>query len=315
MDYTLGSKNIFFANLKKKTRLDIFLKKKIFKYSRSKIKSFIFDKKVFVDGIVCKKPSKKIICAKITFIDSLVKKTSISPENIPLNVLYQDKDIVIIDKYAGIVMHPGNGHLSGTLLNAILYHIKESKHVPRAGIIHRLDKDTTGLLIVAKNLFSYKKLISFMKKRNIVREYEAIVVGNIFSDGYISKPIKRHNYFKTKMSVHVSGKEAITYYKVINRFSGCTHVKIKLKTGRTHQIRVHFLYINHPLIGDKKYFDNRNIHLLEKKCLDYIKKFPRQALHAVNIKFNHPKTNEKKEFHSALPKDMVDLIYKLHRGF
>ncbi|BGI51502.1 MAG: 23S rRNA pseudouridine(1911/1915/1917) synthase RluD [Buchnera aphidicola (Ceratovacuna japonica)] len=311
MYYKIGRKNVFFVNLKKKNRIDIILLKKIIKYSRTQLKRFFHKNQVFLNGIVCTKPSKKINYSIIIFIEKIFIKKIHLPENILLNFIYIDKHIAIINKDKNIVMHPGNGNKSGTILNAILYYFKKSKNIPRAGIVHRLDKDTTGLLVIAKNLFSYNKLLELIKKREIVREYEAVVLGNILTDGYISAPIKRHNFFKTKMCVNDCGKKAITYYKVINRFSNCTHLRIKLKTGRTHQIRVHFLYINHPIIGDKKYFDNRNIHCLEKDCLNYIKNFPRQALHSVMIKLEHPKKKNILKFNSNLPKDITRLIHFL----
>ncbi|WP_343189826.1 RluA family pseudouridine synthase [Buchnera aphidicola] len=301
-------KNVFFVSLKKKCRLDIILKKNFCKYSRSKLKHFVLNEKVFVDGKICKKPSKRINFSIIIFIENFFKKKNFLPENIFLNFVYIDRDISIIDKEKGIVMHPGNGNATGTILNAILYHFKESKNIPRAGIVHRLDKDTTGLFIIARNFLSYSKLLTLIKKRKIIREYEAIVEGNILCDGVISKPIKRHSFFRTKMCVNKFGKKSITYYKVIKRFSNCTHVRIRLKTGRTHQIRVHFLYINHPIVGDKKYFDNRNIHFIEERCINYIKKFSRQALHSVMLKLNHPVNNKSLEFYSNVPKDMKKLI-------
>ncbi|WP_343154657.1 RluA family pseudouridine synthase [Buchnera aphidicola (Pseudoregma panicola)] len=315
MNYKVGSKNVFFINLKKKYRIDVILQKKISKYSRSKIKHFFINGKVFLNGIVCKKPSKKINYSIIMFIEKSYKKKIFFPENIFLNFIYIDKYIAIINKKNNIIMHPGNGNQTGTILNAILYYFKESNNIPRAGIVHRLDKNTTGLLVIAINLFSYYKLLKLIKKRKIVREYEAIVIGNIFSDGYISAPIKRHKFFKTKMCVNKHGKKAVTYYKVINRFSNCTHLRIKLQTGRTHQIRAHFLHINHPVVGDKKYFDNRNIHCLKKNCFDYIKKFPRQALHSVMIKFKHPKTKKKLKFCSNLPEDIKKLVTVLKNNF
>ncbi|WP_343183923.1 RluA family pseudouridine synthase [Buchnera aphidicola (Ceratovacuna keduensis)] len=315
MNYKIGTKNVFLINFKKKCRIDIILQKKNPKYSRSKIKRFFINGRVFLNGIICKKPSKRINYSIVMFIEKSYKKKIFLPENIYLNFIYIDKYIAIINKKDNIVMHPGNGNKSGTILNAILHYFKESKNIPRAGIVHRLDKDTTGLLVLAKNLFSYNKLLKLIKKREIIREYEAIVLGNIFCNGYISAPIKRHKFFKTKMCVNKYGKKAVTYYKVINRFSNCTHLRIKLKTGRTHQIRVHFLHINHPIIGDKKYFDNRNIHFLKKDCFNYIKKFPRQALHSIMIKFKHPKKKKVLKFCSDLPKDIKKLIKVLKNKF
>ncbi|WP_343188096.1 RluA family pseudouridine synthase [Buchnera aphidicola (Ceratoglyphina bambusae)] len=306
--YKIGYKNVFYINYIKKIRLDLFLKKKFLKYSRSFLKTFILNDKVFINGIICNKPSKKINFSIITFIDFFKKKDFFIPENIPLKFVYEDDNIAVVDKDKGIIMHPGNGNYSGTILNSILYHIKESKNIPRAGIVHRLDKNTTGLFVFAKDLVTYYKLIKLIKFKRVIREYEAIVVGKIFSNGKISIPIKRHKKIRTKMSVDMLGKPSITHYKVIRRFSDCTHVRIRLETGRTHQIRVHFLYIKHPIIGDKTYFIKKNIHFLNKNKLNYIRKFPRQALHAVMLKFKHPIKNNIIRCFSNLPKDIKKLM-------
>ncbi len=229
----------------------------------------------------------------------------ILPENIPLDIVYEDDDLLVVNKEKGIVVHPAPGNYTSTLVNALLNHCGDSlsgiNGVIRPGIVHRIDKDTSGLLIVAKNDFSHNLLAAQIKEHSFRREYEAIVHGNVSRDsGTIDAPIGRNSIDRKKMCVtDKCSKRAITYYKVIKRYEKYTHVRLKLETGRTHQIRVHMSYIGHPLVGDTVYGPgkNKNFNLFQGQCL-----------HARVIGFIHPQSNEYLEFVSDLPRYFKDYI-------
>lgn len=304
--------NIITSKIDIGQRLDYFLAKKLPDFSRSCIKKWISENKIIVNNNIINKSSKKIkngmeirIRTKLNIYNTFI------PQNIDLSIKYEDNDILIIDKHANLVVHPGAGNLDGTILNALLYHYPNLSKLPRAGIVHRLDKNTTGLMIVAKNLLSQINLIKQIKLRAIVREYHAIVIGQVKKDGIINAPISRHMKKRTCMSVNLNGKYAITKYYVVENFcSSYTHLRILLETGRTHQIRVHMAYINHPLIGDSLYGTKLNFLKASFKT-NFIKHFTRQALHASSLEFKHPITGIQMKFNSSLPKDMYDLINNL----
>ncbi|WP_281352071.1 RluA family pseudouridine synthase [Enterobacteriaceae endosymbiont of Donacia cincticornis] len=240
----------------------------------------------------------------------LNKKIIWKAQNIPLNIIYEDQYILVINKKSNIVVHPNNKNINSTIFNSILYHYPYSRDIPRAGIIHRLDKNTTGLMIIAKNIYSYFFLRQELKKHNIVRNYEAIVNGIIKHNNVIDYPIKRI-YKKNNICMHVHplGKTAITKIFIKNIFKNYTHLKIKLKTGRTHQIRVHLSYIKHSIVGDqiyRNYTSNINYHKFYKIKINEIIK--RQALHAKCIKFVHPFYNTLITLETILPNDINNLI-------
>lgn len=220
-------------------------------------------------------------------------------------IVYEDKYIFVINKSAGLVVHPGSGNTSGTLMDMLLSHKKYLTHVPRAGIVHRLDKNTSGLIIIAKDINVYYKLINLIKYRNIIREYDAFVIGNLVSGGTISVPIIRNKKKRTSMMSHNSGRPSITHYKIIQKFNYYTHIRVKLETGRTHQIRVHMLHIKHPILGDPVY---RLGNYTPKNLISKMNLFSRQALHASHIKFVHPIKNILVDCYVSLPKDMIDII-------
>lgn len=283
------------------------------KYSRSCIKKWILKNLVTVNNIIINKAKKKVkhkdkIIINVTDYaeKNLVKWV---PQNIKLNIIYEDKDILVINKPNNIIVHPGVGNKTNTILNALIYHYPNNMSLPRAGIVHRLDKNTTGLMIIAKNINSYFFLVNLLKKREINREYEAIVLGNIKDNGMINQPIKRNINKRMRMMVHQNGKPAITYYSLIERFNNYSHIKLNLETGRTHQIRVHMSYINHFIIGDQTYKKKiKNI----KKSNSYIDKavnnFSRQALHATKLTLLHPNKKNKICFKSPISEDMQKLI-------
>ncbi|WP_367670643.1 23S rRNA pseudouridine(1911/1915/1917) synthase RluD [Sodalis-like secondary symbiont of Drepanosiphum platanoidis] len=298
--------------LNKKNRLDKFLSKLISNYSRSYIKKLIINGYVKINKKIELIPKKKVIKGDKIEIKNFPKKKDPIAENINLNIVYEDSELIIINKKNNIVVHPGAGNLSGTILNSLLYHYPFLKKIPRAGIVHRLDKNTTGLMIIAKSINSYNFLVSLLKSHKITREYEALVYGTILTNGKIDKPIMRNKKKRTIMMVHPKGKKSITHYKIINNFNFCTHLKINLETGRTHQIRVHMSYIKHPIIGDKTYIKGitkyKNIKPKLKKIMLM---FHRQSLHAKKIKLIHPISKKKINYTIDLPKDMLNLIKSL----
>ncbi|WP_367675981.1 RluA family pseudouridine synthase [Buchnera aphidicola] len=233
-------------------------------------------------------------------------------ENIALNIIYEDNNILIINKPVGLVIHPSCGNINGTLLNALLYYNADLNSIPRSGIIHRLDKNTTGLMVIAKDLYSYEKLVFLLRKREIIREYDALVFGRIVSGGTINYPIMRHIKKRICMMAHMSGKISITHYKIIKKLKYYTHLRIRIETGRTHQIRVHMLHIRHPILGDPLYKTRNHIPQgISRKYFEKIRLFSRQALHASKISFFHPITNKYMNFKIPLSLDMLKIIQYL----
>ena len=229
----------------------------------------------------------------------------VTPENIPLDIVFEDNDILVVNKPKGMVVHPAAGNYSGTLVNALMYHCGASlsgiNGVMRPGIVHRIDKNTSGLLMVAKNDNAHRQLASQIKEHSFKREYEAVVYGNIKDDrGTINLPIARHPVKRKQMAVVEGGREAITHFEVIDRFEGFTHLRLKLETGRTHQIRVHLSFLGHPVAGDEVYGPKKVITSLKGQCL-----------HAKKLGFVHPVTHEYMEFDSRLPDYFKDFLAKL----
>ncbi|QIQ41984.1 MAG: 23S rRNA pseudouridine(1911/1915/1917) synthase RluD [Buchnera aphidicola (Microlophium carnosum)] len=294
-------------------RLDLVLSKYFKKYSRSYLKNLIIMNRVLVNKRIVNQPDKKILGGEILTIYPLTKDVLLNiPENIFLNIIYEDDAILVINKPAGLVVHPGSGNTKGTILNSLLYHYKNIENLPRAGIVHRLDKDTSGLMVIAKTIFSYNYLLELLKKRKIIREYEAVVKGVMISGGTIQEPIMRNHTKRMCMMVHHLGKQSVTHYRIINRFKLHTHIAIKLETGRTHQIRVHMLYIKYPLVGDP-YYGGSNIQLdyIKDKNTNKTYKFFRQALHAKYLSFHHPITKNLISWTIPLPQDMQELILRI----
>ena len=229
-------------------------------------------------------------------------------ERLDLKIIKSTKQYIIISKEAGMVVHPGAGNKSGTLLNALLYEYPELKKLPRAGIVHRLDKDTSGIMVVARNESGMQSLSEQISTRSIKRIYQAFTVGKIERSGKIEAPIGRHPKNRQKQAIIDSGREAISHYKVIESFGSYSHVEVSLETGRTHQIRVHMNHLGFPLIGDPLYGRRRrfakNTH---QKLREIIESFPRQALHAAQLSFIDPATSKEVTFQSNLPSDLVEL--------
>ena len=235
------------------------------------------------------------------------------PQEMPLDIIHDDEACVVLNKNAGTVVHPAAGHGSGTLLNGLLFAFPLLEGLPRAGIVHRLDKDTTGLMVVAKTLESHASLVDQLQRRVVTREYEAVVNGVLTGGGVIDAPLGRHPVNRKKKAVLEGGKDAITHYRVIDRFRSHTHVQVKLETGRTHQIRVHMAHINHCLVGDPLYGGRLRIPVASSlEFSENLRKFKRQALHAKRLSFKHPITGEVVEWSAEAPTDFKNLLVSLN---
>ena len=290
-------------------RLDLALAHTFSEYSRSKLKKWLETNLVSVDEKIINKPSFKVTYpAKLalrvpneTLIEDL-------PEKLDINIVEERKEYLIIAKEAGMVVHPGAGNKSGTLLNALLHEYPELKKLPRAGIVHRLDKDTSGLMVVARSEPAMQSLSEQISNRSIKRIYQAFTVGRIERSGKVEAPIGRHPKNRQKQAIIESGREAISYFKVLENFGSYSHLEVSLETGRTHQIRVHMNHLGFPLIGDPLYGRRRrfakNTH---QKLREIIESFPRQALHAAHLSFIDPTTSKEVSFQSKLPSDLVEL--------
>jgi len=284
-------------------RLDLVLVRFWPRHSRSRLQNWIRDGRVKVNGEVVADPKYKLWGSELVELDEApdAQELSSSPEAIPLDIVYEDEAIIVIDKPAGLVVHPGSGNWSGTLQNALLHHDPLLEQVPRAGIVHRLDKDTSGLMVVARTLESQTDLVRQLQARTVKRYYYALVRGTVERGGTVDAPIGRHSTQRTKMAVIRSGKPARTHYRIVERFIDCTLVECALETGRTHQIRVHMASIGHPLVGDPVYGGGAS-------RIPIGPAFPRQALHARRLGLVHPVTGKSMLWKSELPEDMDELI-------
>jgi 23S rRNA pseudouridine1911/1915/1917 synthase len=302
-------------------RIDLFLAENHPGQSRSRIQKLISEKKILVNEKTTKPGYRIKANDKITVEIPPLKELKAEPQKIPINIVYEDKDILVVNKKAGMVVHPAPGNYDKTLVNALLYHCKDLSGIQgvlRPGIVHRLDKGTSGLLVVAKNDLAHNHLSSQLKKREIHREYHAITWGNLGWDkGTIEAPIGRALTDRKRMKVTaVRGREAVTEYEVLERFELCDLLRIKLKTGRTHQIRVHLSFTGHPVLGDPDYGGRQNwvkgISAIHRNfCNRLLKLIDRQALHAKKLGFIHPRTEEYVKFETKLPQDITDVLQEL----
>lgn len=279
-------------------------------YSRSKLKEWILAGNVCVNGEPCVVPRQKMTGDEVISVEAEIEQQVVNEaQAIELDIVYEDEDILIINKPADLVVHPGAGNQDGTLLNALLAHVPDIDKVPRAGIVHRLDKDTTGLMVVAKTLPAQTHLVDQLQSRVMSREYEALVNGTMVAGGLVDAPIGRHSTKRTHMAVREMGKPAVTHYRVMEKFRAHTHVRLKLETGRTHQIRVHMAYIKHPLVGDPAYGGRLRLPKgSSDEFANTLRSFNRQALHAAQLSLYHPTTDEWMTWQAPLPQDMVTLI-------
>lgn len=287
-------------------RIDNFLNNNLEDVSRNRIQKLIEEKQVLVNNKSINKNYKLKENDKIIINIEEPKEIDILPENIPLNIVYEDEDVILVNKPQDMVVHPANGHYSHTLVNALMYHCKDNlsgiNGVMRPGIVHRIDKDTSGILIVAKNDKAHQKLANQLEQHSMTRVYYAIVYNNLKNDkGIIDAPIGRHPIDRKKMAVtDKNSKRAVTHYEVLQRFNKYTFIKLKLETGRTHQIRVHMSYIGNPLLGDIVYGKEKQPFKLFG-----------QVLHAKVLGFVHPTTNKYMEFETELPQYFKDILKKL----
>jgi 23S rRNA pseudouridine1911/1915/1917 synthase len=295
-------------------RLDQALAQLLPEYSRSRLKDWIEAGRVSVDRRKLRPRDVVVGGERVAVQAEIAIDAAIEPQPIALEIVHVDAQILVINKPAGLVVHPGAGNRAGTLQNALLHFDAELGRLPRAGILHRLDKDTTGLLVVARTLAAHTELTRQMQQREIERRYEAVCAGVMTAGGTIDKPIGRHRSDRVRMTVREDGRDAITHYRVLERFRAHTHVRVNLETGRTHQIRVHFAHLRHPLVGDRTYGGRL---LLPRgatpELVAALKEFPRQALHAAELKLRHPQSGRAVEWKASLPQDLQELLAILRR--
>lgn len=293
-------------------RLDQALAKLLPDYSRTQLQTLIEEGAVLVDGKMLKGKTKLKGGEKVSLSISEKPLPNWEAQPIPLNIVYEDEELMVINKPVGLVVHPGAGNKNSTLLNALLHHAPVLANLPRAGILHRLDKDTSGLLIIAKTPQALKDLSQQLKKRSLVREYQALVYGTLISGGKIDAPIDRHHIHRKRMAVVETGKPAVTHYRIAEKFRAHTHLLLRLETGRTHQIRVHLAHIHHPILGDPTYGGRVRLSKgMSEDLIQLIRQYKHQALHAFAVGFIHPKTQENMRFEAALPENMQALLAAL----
>jgi 23S rRNA pseudouridine1911/1915/1917 synthase len=295
-------------------RLDQALAALLPDYSRSRLKGWIESGEVQVDGAV-RRPRDRVLGGEAIVVRArLAEQTEAPPQSIPLERVHEDPHVFVIDKPAGLVVHPGAGNPDQTLQNALLALDPTLATLPRAGIVHRLDKDTSGLLIVARTVPAHTTLVRMLEAREVHRGYEAIARGVMTAGGTVDAPIDRHPVDRVRMAVRAHGREAVTHYRVIRRYRAHTHVRVELETGRTHQIRVHLSHAGYPLVGDKVYGGRLAMPKgASEELRQALREFPRQALHAARLKLAHPVTGRPLECVSPLPADMRTLLEVLGR--
>lgn len=283
-------------------------------FSRARLQTWIKGGALRVNGLAGKPRDKLLGSEMLTLEAELTREVEDRPEAMSLPVVYEDEDLLVLDKPAGLVVHPAAGHAAGTLLNGLLHHAPELANVPRAGIVHRLDRDTTGLMVVAKTLEAHNSLVAQLQDKSLYREYEAVVVGVMTGGGRVEAALGRHPTDRKRQAVLESGKPAVTHYRLLERFRGHTHIQLRLETGRTHQIRVHMAHIRYPLVGDPVYGGRLKLPAgASAELREALQQFPRQALHARKLGLVHPRSGDYQEFESPLPEDMRSLLQVLRR--
>ena len=294
------------------SRIDQVLARLMPDYSRARLTQWLTEGQILIDG-AARKPKNKVLGGeKIVVNAELEPQIDWSAENIPLDLVHVDHDLIIVNKPAGLVVHPGHGNPSGTLVNALLSQFPELEEIPRAGIVHRLDKETSGVLAVARSLKAQANLVKQLKDRSMSRQYVALVYGHPNKEATIDAPMDRHRLQRTKMAVVYSGKPAVTHYRVTETTAHCAWVQVKLESGRTHQIRVHMTHIGHPLVGDPVYRQGRpGLGRAAVAARDLIDQFPRQALHAQLLGLKHPSTLEMAQFEVPMAQDLAELHAQL----
>ncbi len=279
-------------------------------YSRARLQNWIKQGLVSINGTTAERPRDKVLGGELVeLVAEMDDQVECRPQPIPLDIMYEDDSLLVINKPAGLVVHPAAGNPDSTLQNALLHHDESLIQLPRAGLVHRLDKETSGLLVVARTAAAHKHLVQQLQERAFKREYRAVAKGVMTAGGTVDQPIGRHPTQRTRMAVHPSGKPAVTHYRVLERFRFHTHLKVVLETGRTHQIRVHMAHIRYPLVGDPLYGGRLQIPSKVTPELEaMLRKFRRQALHARKLGLTHPMTKEWMEWRVEPPEDMQELL-------
>ena len=283
-------------------------------YSRARLQKWIRSGELKVDGLAGK-PTQKVMGGEVIELDAEPElMEGVLAQDLPIDFVYRDKEVLVIDKSPGLVVHPAAGHHDGTLQNALLHFDPELAAIPRCGIVHRLDKDTSGVMVVARTLRSHASLVSQLQSRTMRRIYEALVWGDAARAGSVNEPIGRHPRDRKRMAVVPGGKDAVTHFHSLEAFGGVTYLEVSLQTGRTHQIRVHMSHLGFPLVGDPQYGRKpKTIRGIDPALLETLRGFPRQALHARRLRFVHPLEQREMEFEAPLPDDIQQLLAALRQ--
>ena len=283
-------------------------------YSRNRLATWIKEGRLMVDGRTVKPRDKATASAQVTLMVTHEPVIDWQPQRLPLDIIFEDEHILVVNKPAGVVVHPAAGHADSTLVNALLAHAPELDALPRGGIVHRLDKETSGIMFVARTSLAHKSLVAQLSERTVSRTYCAVCTGALTGGGKIDAPIDRHPTARTKMAVVADGKPAVTHYRIAHRFKHYTQLQVNLETGRTHQIRVHMAHRKWPLIGDPVYGGRQRVPAGASDLLiSTLRGFPRQALHAQALEFEHPASGDWMELETDLPDDLVNLLEVLER--
>ena len=281
-------------------------------YSRNRLATWMKEGRLTVDGRTVKPRDKATASAQVTLMVTDEPVIDWQPQSLPLDIIFEDEHILVVNKPAGVVVHPAAGYADGTLVNALLAHAPELDALPRGGIVHRLDKETSGIMFVARSSLAHKSLVAQLSERTVSRTYCAVCTGALTGGGKIDAPIDRHPTARTKMAVVTDGKPAVTHYRIAHRFKHYTQLQVNLETGRTHQIRVHMAHRKWPLIGDPVYGGRQRVSAGASNLLvSTLRGFPRQALHAQALEFEHPASGDWLEFETDLPDDLVNLLQVL----
>ncbi len=295
-------------------RLDQALAQLLPQYSRTRIQRWIEDGGVRVNGLAAKARDVVVMGQAATVEARLPEQTGIAAQEMPLDIVHQDAALLVINKAPGVVVHPGAGNREHTLQNALLAHDPKLKRVPRAGLVHRIDKDTSGLLVVARTLESQTELVNMLAAHEIEREYLALCTGLMTGGGTVDEPIGRHRTQRIKMAVRRDGRAAVTHYRIEKKYRAHTLARVRLETGRTHQIRVHLAHVGYPIVGDPVYGGRRRLPAGATPALKAaLEGFRRQALHAERLSFTHPRSGEPVSYHAPLPADLRELLGELER--
>jgi 23S rRNA pseudouridine1911/1915/1917 synthase len=295
-------------------RLDQALAELLPQYSRTRIQRWIEEGAVQINGLA-PRARDVVVGGEVASVEArIVAETGVAAEKLPLDIVHEDAAIIVLNKPPGLVVHPGAGNREHTLQNALLAHDARLARVPRAGLVHRIDKDTSGLLVVARTLESHTALVAMLAAHEIEREYLALCTGAMTGGGTVDEPIGRHRTQRTKMAVRRDGRAAVTHYRIEKRFRAHTLARVRLETGRTHQIRVHMAYIGYPVVGDPVYGGRRRIPAGASAALKAaLDGFHRQALHAARLTFTHPRSGKTVQYEAAIPPDLRGLLAELER--